>query len=145
MPLKYDWFVTWFLLSEKLANLVDMLYFYLSKVPLPSKITQHFEWPFLVELFLFCPLILSLFLYLILNLRARIYLSNFWKFFNYLTSIFAQTVDVWLSWYSSCFRYQRSAVWTQSLAKLYLNWTFVYCQLCIEKIKIKKKRPGWPI
>ena len=26
--------------------------------------------------------------------------------------------------------------------KLYLYWTFVYCQLCIEKTKIKKKRPG---
>ena len=25
---------------------------------------------------------------------------------------------------------------------LYLFWTFVYCQLCIEKMKIKKKRPG---
>ena len=25
---------------------------------------------------------------------------------------------------------------------LYLYWTFVYCQLCIEKTKIKKKRPG---
>ena len=27
-------------------------------------------------------------------------------------------------------------------AKIYLYWTFVYCQLCIEKTKIKKKRPG---
>ena len=25
---------------------------------------------------------------------------------------------------------------------LFINWTFVYCQLCIEKTKIKKKRPG---
>ena len=26
--------------------------------------------------------------------------------------------------------------------KLYLYCTFVYCQLCIEKTKIKEKRPG---
>ena len=26
------------------------------------------------------------------------------------------------------------------IGKIY--WTFVYCQLCIEKTKIKKKRPG---
>ena len=28
-----------------------------------------------------------------------------------------------------------------------LNGTFVFCQLvsCIERTKIKKKRPGWPI
>ena len=25
---------------------------------------------------------------------------------------------------------------------LFIYWTFVYCQLCIEKTKIKKKRPG---
>ena len=25
---------------------------------------------------------------------------------------------------------------------IYLYWTFVYCQLCIGKTKIKKKRPG---
>ena len=25
---------------------------------------------------------------------------------------------------------------------LYFYWTFVYCQLCIDKTKIKKKRPG---
>ena len=25
---------------------------------------------------------------------------------------------------------------------LYIYWTFVYCQLCMEKTKIKKKRPG---
>ena len=25
---------------------------------------------------------------------------------------------------------------------LFIYWTFVYCQLCIEKMKIKKKRPG---
>ena len=38
---------------------------------------------------------------------------------------------------------QRSAVRIQSLAKkLSIFWTFVYCQLCLEKTKIKKKRPG---
>ena len=26
--------------------------------------------------------------------------------------------------------------------KLYLYGTFVYCQLCVEKTKVKKKRPG---
>ena len=51
---------------------------------------------------------------------------------------------LWLSWYSSCFLYQRYAVQIQSSAKIYLYSTFVYCQLCIEKTKIKKKRPGWP-
>ena len=25
---------------------------------------------------------------------------------------------------------------------LFIHWTFVYCQLCIEKTKIKEKRPG---
>ena len=25
--------------------------------------------------------------------------------------------------------------------KIFIYWTFVYCQLCIEKTKIKKKRP----
>ena len=49
-------------------------------------------------------------------------------------------VVVWLSWWSCCFQYQRSAVWIQSSAKICLYWTFVYCQLCIEKTKIKKKR-----
>ena len=28
---------------------------------------------------------------------------------------------------------------------LFIYCTFVYCQLCIEKTKMKKKRPGWPI
>ena len=28
------------------------------------------------------------------------------------------------------------------IGKNYLNQTFVYCQLCIEKTKIKKTRPG---
>ena len=28
------------------------------------------------------------------------------------------------------------------IGKKNLYWTFVYCQLCIEKMKIKKKRPG---
>ena len=28
------------------------------------------------------------------------------------------------------------------IGKNYLYRTFVYCQLCIEKTKIKKKRPG---
>ena len=37
---------------------------------------------------------------------------------------------------------QRSAVRIQSLAKIYLYWIFVYCQLCIENTKINKKRPG---
>ena len=41
-----------------------------------------------------------------------------------------------------CFRYQRSAVQIQTSAKIHLYQTFVYCQLCIEKTKIKKKRPG---
>ena len=49
---------------------------------------------------------------------------------------------LWLSWQSGRFQYQRSAVRIQSLAKNYLYQTFVYCQLCIEKTKIKKKRPG---
>ena len=40
------------------------------------------------------------------------------------------------------FQYQRSEVQIQSSAKIYLNRTFVYCQLCIEKTKITKKRPG---
>ena len=38
--------------------------------------------------------------------------------------------------------YQRSPFQIQSSAKIYLFWTFVYCQLCIEKTKMKKKRPG---
>ena len=49
---------------------------------------------------------------------------------------------LWLSWQSSCFRYQRFMVRIQSSAKLDLYRTFVYCQLCIEKTKIKNKRPG---
>ena len=41
---------------------------------------------------------------------------------------------------------QRSAVRIQSSAKIYLYLTFVYCQLCIEKTIINKKRGrGWPI
>ena len=49
---------------------------------------------------------------------------------------------LWLSWLSGCFQFQRSVVQIQSSANVYLNWTFVCCQLCIEKTKIKKKRPG---
>ena len=45
-----------------------------------------------------------------------------------------------LSWQNGRFRYQRSAVRIQSLAKVYLYRTFVYCQLCIEKTEKKKKR-----
>ena len=35
-----------------------------------------------------------------------------------------------------CFWYQRSTAQIQSSAKICLYWTFVYCQLCIEKTKI---------
>ena len=31
------------------------------------------------------------------------------------------------------------------IGKIYLYWTFVYCQLCIEKTKIKKKEAGFGI
>ena len=48
---------------------------------------------------------------------------------------------LWLSWQSGCFQYQRSKVWIQSSAKIYLYGTFVNCQLCFGKMKIKKKRP----
>ena len=48
---------------------------------------------------------------------------------------------LWLSWLSSHFWYQRSVIRIQSSTKIYLYRTFVYCQLCIEKTKIKKKRP----
>ena len=44
-----------------------------------------------------------------------------------------------LSWLSGRFQFQRSAVQIQSLAKK-LNWIFTVN--CIEKTKIKKKRPG---
>ena len=40
------------------------------------------------------------------------------------------------------FRYQRFAVRIQSSTKNYLYLTFVYCQLCIKKTKIKKKSLG---
>ena len=50
---------------------------------------------------------------------------------------------LWLSWYSVRYRYQRSAVWIQSLAKIYYYWTIiVYYQLCIEKTKNKEKEAG---
>ena len=46
---------------------------------------------------------------------------------------------VWLSWQSGCFQYQRSAGQIQSSANIYLYQTFVYCELCIETTKIKKR------
>ena len=50
------------------------------------------------------------------------------------TYIYQSGQRLWLSWQSSRFRHQRSAVWIQSSAKLFsVN--------CIEKTK-KKKRPG---
>ena len=45
---------------------------------------------------------------------------------------------LWLSWQSDCFQFKRSAVRIQSSAKFILN-LFVNC---IEKTKIKKKKPG---
>ena len=46
---------------------------------------------------------------------------------------------LWLSWYSGRFRYQRSAVRIQSLAKFIEH---LFTVNCIEKTKIKKQRPG---
>ena len=69
----------------------------------------------------------------------------FWNIFyksENKTNIVGNRQWLWLSWKRGCFWYQRYAVQIQSLAKIYLYWTFVYCQLCIEKTKIKKKRPG---
>ena len=48
----------------------------------------------------------------------------------------------WLCGSVGCFQYQRSAVRIQSSAKIYLYLTFVSCQLCIEKTKIKKIEAG---
>ena len=49
---------------------------------------------------------------------------------------------LWLCWQSSCFQYQRSAARIQSLAKFYTEHS--YTVNCIEKTKIKYKRPGIP-
>ena len=46
---------------------------------------------------------------------------------------------LWLSWQSGCFQFQRSAVRIPSSAKIYIEYFTVNC---IEKTKIKKKRPG---
>ena len=52
---------------------------------------------------------------------------------------------LWLSWWRGCFQYQRSEVRNQSSAKINLYRIFVYCQLCVEKTKIKIKRGReWP-
>ena len=66
----------------------------------------------------------------------KVYCSNHLKVFENVKS------RQWLCGSVGRFRDQRSAVRIRSLAKVYLYWTFVYCQLCIEKTKIKKKRPG---
>ena len=47
---------------------------------------------------------------------------------------------LWLSWLSGRFRHQRSAVQIQSLALFYMEHLFTVN--CVEKTKIKKKRPG---
>ena len=46
---------------------------------------------------------------------------------------------MWLSWWSSCFQFQRSAVRIPSSAKKIIEHFTVNC---IEKMKIKKKRTG---
>ena len=50
---------------------------------------------------------------------------------------------LWLSRYNGRFQYQRSGVWLQSSAKIYIEHLFVYLLIidCIEKTKINKKRP----
>ena len=57
----------------------------------------------------------------------------FWKSFEY------KGQWLWLSWQSGCFQYQRSAVQIQSSAKFIEQ---LYTVNCIEKTKIKIKRPG---
>ena len=48
---------------------------------------------------------------------------------------------LWLSWYSRCFRHLKSAVRIQSSANVKIEYFHTYVN-CIEKMKIKKKRPG---
>ena len=60
-----------------------------------------------------------------------------WNRYTYLT-----TTGQWLCGSVGRFQYHKSAVSIQSSAKNYLYWTFVYCQLWIEKTKINKKRSG---
>ena len=55
-----------------------------------------------------------------------------------ILTIHTMAVVMWMSWQSGCFRNQRSAVRFQFIGE-FLHKTLIYC---IEKTKIKKKRPG---